>query len=488
MLIRNDEAKYLDKSVAKWELDLAPPAEHFDAMQSVTTPLQKAGAYWVTAKLKDGNEARIVLWVADTAISRKRVEDGTMYFVADAVSGAPIDRADLEFFGWRHEYRQNRNYEVFTSRFAGRTDADGLSTPEPKDLIPQNQWIVIARTKDGRLAYDGFMGVWNPEKLQPLDYSPLKVYSITDRPVYRPGHAVKFRLWTRKPRFDADDNSYADKTCWVQIRNPKGDIVYEVEAKTDRWAGVDGEWTLPADATLGSYQIGIAEEHIIQFSVEENGVPKIVTKPQRDLIGGGSFVVEEYRKPEYEVKIEAPDKPVKLGEKIQAKIIAKYYFGAPVTEAKVHYKVERTKKDNRWYPVARWDWLYSPGYWWFAPEYNWYPGFKSWGCFGPIRPWWNWSPDPPEVVVEGTRRLAKTARSLSTSTRPQHSLRTVTAITTTTSRRRLLTSLAARSSATAACWWLAMRSRSSRGPIEATTRPAIRSTWAFRLARRTASR
>lgn len=127
---------------------------------------------------KDGNEARIVLWVADTAISRKRVEDGTMYFVADAVTGAPIARADLEFFGWRQEYRQNQNYEIFTSRFAARTDADGLNTPDPKDLIPQNQWIVIARTKQGRLAYDGFMNVWNPEKLQPLDYSPLKVYSI----------------------------------------------------------------------------------------------------------------------------------------------------------------------------------------------------------------------------------------------------------------------------------------------------------------------
>jgi uncharacterized protein YfaS (alpha-2-macroglobulin family) len=406
-LIRSNEGKYLDKPVATWELDLKPPGNHFDATQTVTTPLQRPGAYWVTAKMSDGNESRVVVWVADTAISRKRVEEGTLYFVADAVTGAPIARADLEFFGWRQEYRQNNNHEIFTNRFAGRTDADGLSTPDPKDLVPQNQWIVIARTKEGRLAYDGFMGVWNPEKLQPLDYSPLKVYSITDRPVYRPGHAVKFRLWTRKPRFDADDNSYADKNCWVQIRNPKGDIVYEVEAKTDRWAGVDGEWTLPADATLGSYQIGIAEEQMVQITVEENGVPKLSTQAQRHLIGGGSFVVEEYRKPEYEVKIEAPDKPVKLGEKIQAKIIAKYYFGAPVTEAKVHYKVERTKKDSRWYPVARWDWLYSPGYWWFAPDYQWYPGFSQWGCFGPIRPWWNWSPDPPEVVAEGDAQIGE---------------------------------------------------------------------------------
>jgi uncharacterized protein YfaS (alpha-2-macroglobulin family) len=407
MLINGDREKYLSKSVAQWELDVKPPENHFDAMVTVTSPLQKANAYWITAKMRDGNSAQSVLWVADTAISRKRVEGGTMYFVADAVTGAPIDRADLEFFGWRQEYRQRRQYEIFTTRFADRTNADGLSTPNPKDLVPNNQWIAIARTKEGRLAFDGFTGVWNPEELQPLNYSPLKVYSITDRPVYRPGHAVKFRLWTRKPRFDADDNSYANKDCWVQMRNPKGDIVYEVEAKTDRWAGVDGEWTLPIDATLGSYQIGIAEEHMVQITVEENGVPKIVTKPQRHMIGGGSFVVEEYRKPEYEVKIDAPEKPVKLGEKIQAKIIAKYYFGAPVTEATVHYKVERTKKDSRWFPVARWDWLYSPGYWWFAPEYNWYPGFKSWGCFGPIRPWWNWSPDPPEVVVEGDAKIGE---------------------------------------------------------------------------------
>jgi hypothetical protein len=407
MLIQGDKKKYVDVSVAKWSIDLQPPADHFDARQTISTPLQKGGAYWITAKMKGGNTSQAVLWVADTVISTKRVEAGTMYFVADAASGAPVNRADLEFFGWRQEYRGPRNNVIFTSRFAARTNADGIHVPEPKDLNPQFQWIVMARTKDGRFAFDGFMGVFNPEKLQPFEYSPLKVYAITDRPVYRPGHAVKYRLWTRKPRFDADDNSYADKKCWVQIVNPKGEKVFEVEAKTDRWAGVDGEWTIPADATLGTYQVGIAQEVMISRAVEENGQQKVVTEPARNLIGSGSFVVEEYRKPEYEVKVEAPEKPVKLGEKIQAKIVARYYFGAPVTEAKVHYKVERTNKDSRWYPVARWDWLYSPGYWWFAPEYQWYPGFSRWGCLGPIRPWWNWSPDPPEVVAEGDAEIGE---------------------------------------------------------------------------------
>ncbi|MEZ6121911.1 MAG: alpha-2-macroglobulin family protein [Planctomycetaceae bacterium] len=89
---------------------------------------------------------------------------------------------------------------------------------------------------------------------------------------------------------------------------------------------------------------------------------------------------------------------------------AAYYFGAPVTDARVHYKVERTKKDGRWYPEARWDWLYSPGYWWFAPDYTWYPGWNRWGCVAP-RPFWiGWNADPPEVVAQGDAQIGEDGR------------------------------------------------------------------------------
>jgi len=69
-------------------------------------------------------------------------------------------------------------------------------------------------------------------------------------------------------------------------------------------------------------------------------------------MGGGSFRIEEYKKPEYEVTVDAPTKPVMLGEKITATIKAKYYFGSPVTKAKVKYKVNRTEYNERWYPVG----------------------------------------------------------------------------------------------------------------------------------------
>jgi uncharacterized protein YfaS (alpha-2-macroglobulin family) len=38
--------------------------------------------------------------------------------------------------------------------------------------------------------------------------------------------------------------------------------------------------------------------------------------------------VEEYKKPEYEVKIDAPKEPVQLGDKFSVAISADYYFGA----------------------------------------------------------------------------------------------------------------------------------------------------------------
>ena len=57
--------------------------------------------------------------------------------------------------------------------------------------------------------------------------------------------------------------------------------------------------------------------------------------------GGSNFRVEEYKKPEFEVKVEGPKEPVKLGDKVTATIEAKYYFGAPVVNAVVKYKVMR---------------------------------------------------------------------------------------------------------------------------------------------------
>ena len=80
--------------------------------------------------------------------------------------------------------------------------------------------------------------------------------------------------------------------------------------------------TLPAKAPLGNY--------FIQVSYGEARLT-------------GNFEVEEYKKPEYEVHVTPAAPRVLEGQRMQATIDARYYFGEPVAGAKVKYAIFRSR-------------------------------------------------------------------------------------------------------------------------------------------------
>jgi hypothetical protein len=382
LLVEKNQQKYVGERVAQWDVELSPRPNHFDRRMTITTPLQQPGAYLVVGRMADGNLSRAILWVEDTAIVKKPLDGKGLYFVADAVTGAPIAGANVEFFGWRQEQVPNRpnRFRVVTANFAEKSDADGQFVTERRLMPDDMQWIALARTADGRFAHLGFTGVWYGRQHRE-DYQQTKSIVITDRPVYRPAQSVHFKLWLREARYDlADESRFAGQKFTLTIHDPQGTEILKDSYTTDEYGGLVGTFDLPDDAMLGQYTIGLA--------------------PQHGIGGGGHFRVEEYKKPEFEVTIDAPERPAKLGETVAATIQAKYYFGAPVTRATVRYKVQRTPREARWYPFRPWDWLYGAGYWWFTPDYEWYPGFNRWGCFAPVPPWWGFTPDPPELVLD----------------------------------------------------------------------------------------
>jgi uncharacterized protein YfaS (alpha-2-macroglobulin family) len=375
-LLEKSREQYLGRQVAQWQMDLKPRENHFDGRVTVTTPLAKPGAYLVEAKMRDGNTNFIVLWIDDTAIVKKPLDGKTFYFVADAVTGKPVPKANMEFFGWQSDRLRSGRSEIHVKDFAEFTDADGQVILDLNRQPREYQWLIIARTDEGRLAYLGFTNVWQGNWYD-SQYNATKVYAITDRPVYRPDQTVKYKFWVRHAQYDMKDVSdFADREFTVEIYNPKGEKIVSETKKTDAFGGLEGEYKIPADAPLGVFHLNVKD------------------------LGGGSFRVEEYKKPEFEVTIDAPAEPVMLGEKISATIKAKYYFGSPVTKAKVKYKIYRSSHNEQWYPWGPWDWLYGPGYWWFAYDYDWYPGWRSWGCLRPIPFWWPRGNQPPELVAD----------------------------------------------------------------------------------------
>lgn len=383
-LVTQNETKYRGAQVAEWSLDLQPRPHHFDRRVTISTPLQKAGAYLVVAKMKDGNTSRIVVWMDDTAIVKKPINNQQLYFVCDARTGKPIPGAQLDFFGWRQQRVEGtkRTYRIATSRFAEKTDQEGFVTTSDRLQSRQYQWLTVARTPQGRLAFLGFDGIWfqNYQKSESRVVS--KAYMLTDRPVYRPEQTVEFKAWMREARYDDQNDGqakYAGRKVAVKINDPQGTEIYSEVLVADEFGGLAGQLELPEDAKLGSYNIYL----------------------HNSPVGGNvQFRVEEYKKPEFEVVVESPDKPVQLGDQVKAKIVAKYYYGAPVSEGTLKLKVERSERETRWYPATDWDWLYGEGYWWFCGTYDWYPGFYRWGCLAP-RPYWiSWNRNPPELVLQ----------------------------------------------------------------------------------------
>lgn len=386
-LIREKQSKFIGKTAASWELDLKPRDGHRDTRAEIEVPIDKAGAWWVTCELGKGNKFHTLVWIIDSVLVNREVAGKLQWWVADAETGAPVDGSRIDFFGYRtvHRERANRNqhrYDIRWKEFDRTTDADGRTLLGPGDWDPSHQWLAVARKEGRSPAFFGFQSMraaepdWNNGNRE-------MTYGITDRPLYKPGDTVHLKFFLRNVGyFDPDESRWANKTGTLKLRDGRGQEALKVEnLRTDELGAVEAEVVIPKDAALGQWQADFALANKLRANI--------------------SFRVEEYRKPEYEVTVEAPDEPVRLGDKFTATVKANYFHGAPVRHATVDVIVKRESLTERWFPSWRWDWLYEPGAWWNSAEAAWHPGWRVWGCIPPRPPWWqqdHWTPD--EIVIK----------------------------------------------------------------------------------------
>jgi uncharacterized protein YfaS (alpha-2-macroglobulin family)/tetratricopeptide (TPR) repeat protein len=388
-LVNENPERYLDPVAATWRHDLKPEPKHRDTRAEIPMPLDRAGAWWVRADLGDGNTVFTVVWIVDQVLVRREVAGKLQWWVADAVTGAPVDGAKLDFFGYDivpidRKLPIGRRQEVKTKEFSRVTDAEGRTLVAKSEWDEGYQWMAVSR-KEGRApAFVGFEHFYSrgiDAETGVRDAS----YAVTDRPLYKAGDTLHAKFWLREVGYDGvNEGKFAGKTGRVVFTNGRDEEVIKLEnQKADALGGLEVQTVIPKDAVLGVWSV--------RFEVAKHRAAST------------GFHVEEYRKPEYEVTVEAPTEPVRLGDSFTAKVKAAYFHGAPVRKAQVEITVKRGMVDEPWFPMGRWDWLYGRGTWWNSPEALWHPGWKTWGCFPPMPPWWErdrWTPD--EVVLKQT--------------------------------------------------------------------------------------
>lgn len=353
-------ADTIGSDIASFPLTLDPLPRHSDTIQNIRLPLKEAGAYLVTVALKDGNTSQIIVWLTDYMISMSDGQSSPMVYLNRAADGAPVPGQTVHFRFFRTIYAQNPDeirksgrVRIETKDFKTVTAADGtVSLP----VIPKNMhhfwaysWI------NGKPAfYSGYSYSFSSSANQNFSGS-MKAFMLTSRPVYKPGDSVEFSGFLRRASYDGNSAKHPDFVD-ITVLAPRGKTLYTarmpVSRKTGAFAGI---FTLPEDASLGFYQI-ICKKY-----------------------GSIGFRTEEYRKPEYEAKLELPAAPVKPGETVTATLRASYYFGAPVQNAEVSCKVYR-EITQPYFPLrSHYFWLYGSGYELPSTRYHWqyYPWYTN---------------------------------------------------------------------------------------------------------------
>ena len=311
------------ESAQSWTYSLPARTDYQPTTTPVELKIDKPGAYVLRASAGKANAYGLLL-VTEIMLVGNNGTAGFEFWVVDAKTGQPRQGARVDLgsnIASRTNPLTHRNYSEFSKLRNDDTDENGFVTFKTEGDNGGGQYLAVASTPGGNHAFFD-SGNWRGR--QTREDAEQLFYIYTDRPVYRPGQQVSWRA-IAAARTKGKVEPEPDKKYTVRIFDPQGAKVFEkLGMKANEFGALSGDIKLGPRPPLGQYAIWVSEDN----------------KPGRN----GSFRVEEYKKPEYEVKVSTADKMLKSGSRVKADIEARYMFGAPVSDADVRYSVKRRKK------------------------------------------------------------------------------------------------------------------------------------------------
>lgn len=312
--------------IARWEHRLKRTSDYW-YNEAIALPVKEKGTYIVRATL-DGHEASTVVLITELGLIVKQSETDVMAYAIDRRTGRRVANIPITF-----AQPGAKNVTV-------RTGDDGVATTSTKELRSPNEHanLIVSGAKDGSFVIsDSWYYYWYGGGRQNGT-----MYMHTDRPVYRPTQTVYYRGIFRSLSADGGYTLPYDRTAYITITDPRGGALLRDTCIISDLGTFNDSLTLADEPPLGDYTITA-------------------------LIEGGTytstFAVEEYKKPEYEVKVLTDRQSYTRGERITATVKADYYFGSPVTSAKVEWQIIRARYWRPWWKGTEWAYLYNEDDW-----------------------------------------------------------------------------------------------------------------------------
>ena len=323
------------KTVTEWDESVKNfnPYEWMYYSVKVNKPLP-AGGYCIEVKGAGDTLARQFFTVTNVGVVLKRSPESVTAYVTDLVLNKPLKNISVIFYNEKIKEREERDYDdggyydggseslllekmPVTVLVQGKTNDDGIYTGK---LSSTKEVYMLAVSDEGSysICASGASNYYVSEKD--------KLYIYTDRPVYRAGDKLFFKIIAKT--LDDKFKPIKNKTLYYSIQtNSSNGKLASGALNLDEWGTANGSVQIPQNFSLGYFTIraGFSEDN---------------------LYGSGSFYVEQYRKPEFKIDI-IPSKDYFInGDTAEFKVEAKYFFGAPLTDALVKYTIFERKIED----------------------------------------------------------------------------------------------------------------------------------------------
>ncbi|MGC9396859.1 MAG: Ig-like domain-containing protein, partial [Anaerolineae bacterium] len=264
----------------------------------------------------DARPAQHVFIRSRLNLTLKQTLTEALVWATDLATGAPVPNLPIRFngpeLGWHG---------------AGQTDSDGVyMSPARDETELWNSYFAFSgQPGDAKFAvafndWDSGIRPWDFDVSTDYGSGRYAGYLYTDRPIYRPGQTVYFKGIVRAD----DDANYTIppdlRELTVRVDDPEGKELYNEQLTLSDMGTLFGELPLDAEAPLGTYYVQMQD-------------------PDRDFYASASFMLAEYRKPEFQVVVTTDRDAYLNGETIHAAVEASYYFGGAVANARVNWNV-----------------------------------------------------------------------------------------------------------------------------------------------------
>lgn len=228
------------------------------------------------------------------------------------------------------------NEDVFEVVDKTRTRADGLGIVKKKERHDHFNWygFVLDARWNGQRAFAGRLSHCSPSQnhshfvyfhgdFYGYGWADSRSFITTDRPVYRLGQTIKFQGFARISRPGSLSMLKSRDVKFEVTRRIDQNPIWAGNTRADEFGCFSGSFVMPETAHTGEY--------VLSAEFPDHRCAK------------KTIQVEQYRKPEYKVTI-VPSAPyVVSGEKLKFKVLAEYFFGGPVANARVDYSIRSVR-------------------------------------------------------------------------------------------------------------------------------------------------